>query len=119
MHHPLVKVGHDHLPDAVAPAHQLRPIQGGAEQGHRRGFQNQVLRVGVKGHRRRHGPQLQGLLPHPAQQGPVAQVHAVEEAQGNDSFFSLHCAYTSKKLLMVVAVPASHRPSSRNSPPGP
>ena len=38
VHHPLVKVGHNDLSDTVEPPHQLRPVQGRAEQGDRRGF---------------------------------------------------------------------------------
>ena len=93
VHHPLVKVGHDHIPDTVVPPHQLRPVQGGAEQGDRRGLEDQVLRMGIKGDRRRDGSQFGRLLPHPAQQGAVAQVNAVKKAQGDHTscLCPVHC----------------------------
>ena len=77
-------------PDTVVSPHQLRPVQGRAEQGHRRSLEDQVLRMGVKGDRRRDGPQLGRHLPHPAQKGSVPQVDAVKEAQRDHTSFLLH-----------------------------
>ena len=86
VHHPLIKAGHDHILNAVIPPHELRPVPGGAEQGHYRGIENQVLRVGVKSDGGGHSLPLGRHLAHPAQQGAVAQVHPVEKAQGDHPF---------------------------------
>ena len=88
MHHPLVEVGDDDIPDAVIPAHQLRPVQGRGEQGHRH-VQDQIGGVGIKGHRRGDGPLLRRDGSHPAQKRPVAQVHSVKKAQGDDPSYVL------------------------------
>ena len=89
VHHPVVEVGHNDLPDAVVTAHQLRPVQGGVDQRHG-AAENQVLRVGVEGDGGGGGPQLRRLTGHPAQQGPVAPVHPVEKAQCDNSFLFVH-----------------------------
>ena len=90
LHHAAVKVGDDDLPDAVQAAHQLRPVGGRGDEGDVRPAQDHILRVLVKGHRRRDGLQLSGHLRHPPEQSGVAQMDPVEEAQGDNTLFLIH-----------------------------
>lgn len=88
-HHLMVKGNHNHLPDAEKAADQIPPVLGGVDQ--RAGLAgDDFLGGAVKGKDRRGCAPGLGLLHSPPQQGGVAQMDSVKEAQGNHFFLDGH-----------------------------
>ena len=111
--HLVVKRDHDDIPDAVEAAYQVRPVLGRIDEGAGNAGED-LLRHPVEGEHRRGDTPGGGFLRRAPQQGGVAQVDSVKEAQGNDSFF--HGYYAPKKFLMDVSVPRWARERHRKSP---
>ena len=84
--HLVVEGNHDDVPDAVEAAHQVGPVLRGIDEGAGNAGED-LLRHPVKGEHRRGDAPGGGFLRCPAEQGGVAQMDPVKEAQGNDSLF--------------------------------
>ena len=101
------------LLDAVVFPHQPCAVGGGVEQRDVRA-EHERVRMCVKG--QRGGRQAKGIgqRTRAREQPAVAEMHAVEKAQ-RENTGSVHCQ-TSKKLLIVRTVPFSAAARARNSP---
>ena len=83
VHEFLVKMEEAHLVHMSLGAQEALPLGGGAQQGHGRPAHQRVgMDVEAQGDGRQ--PQRIGTLTHRAQQRHVAQVDAVEKAEGDD-----------------------------------
>ena len=88
-HHLVVERNHDDLPDAEEAANQIPPVLGRIDQ--RAGLSgDDFLGRTVKGKDRRGCTPGLGLLHSPPQQGGMAQMDSVKEAQGNHFFLDGH-----------------------------
>ena len=84
LHHGMAEVDEQHLVDAVEGLHQVFPVPPGRDQ--RRGASgDDHAGMAVKGHHGGGAAQLVGPQQGLPQQTAVAQVDAVEKAQGNDA----------------------------------
>ena len=88
-HHLVVKGDHQHVLDAVQPPHQVPPVLRGVDEG-AGDAGDHLLGRAVKGEDRRGDAPGGGLLRGSPQQGGVAQVDPVKEAQGDDFFLHGH-----------------------------
>ena len=113
--HLVVKGDHENLTDAIQAADQVLPVLRRVDEGAGNAGDH-FFRHPVKGEYRGDGAPGGGHLHRAPQQGGVAQVDSVEEAQGDDFFLRGHIVYAPKKFLMDVRVPFSARERQRNSP---
>ena len=88
-HHLLVKGDHQHLLNPEEPAQQIRPVLGRIDEG-AGDAGDHLLGDAVKGEDRGDHAPVGGLLHGAPQQGGVAQMDSVKEAQGNDFFLCGH-----------------------------
>ena len=95
-HGALVKVDKDHIVDPVAAADDLLPAQGAVDQGHLFA-EHQRVRMNIEAQHRGHGADLGGALFGAFQQGAVADMYAVEKAQGDGPFDLCHVGFIPRK----------------------
>ena len=89
LHDAAVEVDEDHVFNAVAAADDLLPADGAVDQGDLFA-KDQGVRVHVKAQHRGHGMQFGRPLLGSLEQFAVADMDAVEKAQGNDSLCLFH-----------------------------